>query len=85
MHPYIYKASLPVIDYMRKHNILPTSYAGLAPLWRVKGGQLDPVLDGVASEMGDSKQKSVTAAQILQLWLRKKGIPYTTQASHLYC
>ena len=63
---------------MREHNILPVSYSGLTPLWRVKGGPLDSVLEDVVTRTHERTGKTITSAQALQLWLRKKGIPYTT-------
>jgi hypothetical protein len=63
---------------MRQHNILATSYSGLAPLTRVKDDSLTPVLKGIATRLSEEASQPVTLAQILQLWLRKKGIPYTT-------
>ncbi|KIP12228.1 hypothetical protein PHLGIDRAFT_327351 [Phlebiopsis gigantea 11061_1 CR5-6] len=81
VHPYVYEASLPVLQYMREHHILPVAFSGLAPLWRVQGGPLNPILDAIASRMRDTTGGAVTRAQVLQLWLRKKGIPYTTTTS----
>lgn len=78
MHPYVYRASLPLLQYMREHNILPTSYSGLTPLARAQDGPLTSVLDRMASQLSAERGWQVTPPQILQLWLRKKGIPYTT-------
>lgn len=74
----MYEASLPVLEYMQEHRILPVSFSGLAPLWRVQGGPLDPVLDAIASRIRENTGNPATPAQVLHLWLRKKGIPYTT-------
>lgn len=67
-----------MIEYMRKHGILPTSYGGLTPLVRVKDGPLGPVLGEIANRLSVQSEQSVTQAQVLQLWMKKKDIPYTT-------
>ncbi|EKM55130.1 uncharacterized protein PHACADRAFT_94947 [Phanerochaete carnosa HHB-10118-sp] len=80
-HPYVYKASQPVIAYMRERGILPTSYGGLTPLIRVKEGPLAPVLDEIAERLSRGAGQPITPAQVLQLWMKKKGVPYTTTTS----
>lgn len=81
MHPYVYKASLPLLAYMSKHNILVESYAGLTPLVRFKGGPVDPVLKDIATRLGKEIGGTVTEAQVLQLWLRDRKMVAVTCVS----
>ncbi|KIP12225.1 hypothetical protein PHLGIDRAFT_62065, partial [Phlebiopsis gigantea 11061_1 CR5-6] len=77
-HPYVFKASTELIAVHDKHKIVTTSYGGLTPIIRVQGGVLDPVLEKIARRVASSTGQSVTQGQVLQLWLRKKGIPCIT-------
>ncbi|TFY55196.1 hypothetical protein EVJ58_g8398 [Rhodofomes roseus] len=80
-HPYVFKADQPVIEFMKKHNITPTSYGGLTPIVRFKGGPVDPVLASAAARLSKEAGTTVTEGQVLQLWLRSKGIPAITTSS----
>ncbi|KAI0726648.1 Aldo/keto reductase [Fomitopsis betulina] len=82
-HPYVFKADQPVIEYLKKHNITPTSYGGLTPVVRFKGGPVDPVLKSAAIRLSKESGKTVSEGQVLQLWLRSKGIPAITTSSKL--
>ena len=78
IHPYVLKASQPVLDYMKQHGILATSFGGLAPIARVPGGPVDPVLKKIAERLTNASGEPITEAQVLHGWLFKKGIPYVT-------
>lgn len=80
-HPYVFKADQPVIELMKTKNILPTSYGGLSPILRFKGGPLDPVLTSIAARVSKTAGESVSEGQVLQLWLKAKGIPAITTTS----
>ncbi|CAL1704615.1 unnamed protein product [Somion occarium] len=80
-HPYVFKASKPLIDFLKKHTIVPTSYGGLTPVNRFKGGPLDPVLEKIAKRLGETRGKPVTSGQVLQVWLRQQGVPAITTTS----
>ncbi|KAL6300133.1 Aldo/keto reductase [Sparassis latifolia] len=80
-HPYVLKADQPVIEYMKKQNILPTSFGGLSPITRVKDGQLDPVLKPIRARVELTARETATDGQVLQLWLRAKGIPAITTST----
>ncbi|KZT09532.1 Aldo/keto reductase [Laetiporus sulphureus 93-53] len=80
-HPYVFKADEPVIKYMKEKNILPTSFGGLTPIVRFKGGPVDSVLTSIAARVGKTAGTTVTEGQVLQLWLRAKGIPAITTTS----
>lgn len=74
-HPYVFKATEPVIQLHKKYNIVATSFGGLTPVSRFPGEALDPVLERIAKRLTEARGKSVTSGQVLQLWLRQKGIP----------
>ncbi|KZT70126.1 Aldo/keto reductase [Daedalea quercina L-15889] len=80
-HPYVFKADQPVIEFMKKHNIIPTSYGGLTPIVRFSGGPVDPVLQSAAARLSKETGATVTEGQVLQLWLRAQGIPAITTTS----
>jgi hypothetical protein len=66
------------MDAQKEHNIVMSSFGGLSPIVRLKGGPLDPVLEQIAKRVHESSGKPVTDAQVLQLWLRNKGVPCIT-------
>ncbi|KAJ3525824.1 hypothetical protein NM688_g8343 [Phlebia brevispora] len=78
LHPYVLKASLPILEYSRKQTIVVSSWGGLSSIARFSGGPADPVLSRIATRHSAACGQAVTQAQVLQLWLRKKGIPYVT-------
>lgn len=45
---------------------------------RFKGGPLDSVLPSIAKRVSNAAGKPVTEGQVLQLWLKAKGIPAIT-------
>ncbi|KAK7693472.1 hypothetical protein QCA50_003040 [Cerrena zonata] len=73
-HPYVFKATKPLLDFLKKHNITVASYGGLTPAFRFKDGPLDPVLKKIAKRLGESRGKPVTEGQVLQVWLRQQGV-----------
>ena len=77
-HPYVFKASQPILDIQKEHRVVTTSYGGLSPITRSKGGPLDPVLEKIAKRVSEASGKQVTSGQVLQLWLRKKSIVCVT-------
>ncbi|KAI0709225.1 Aldo/keto reductase [Earliella scabrosa] len=80
-HPYVYKASVPLLELHKKHNIVTTSYGGLTPIVRQPGGPVDPVLTSIRQRLEKDTGKTVTAGQVLGLWLRNQGIPEITTSS----
>lgn len=85
LHPYVYKASIPALQYMKERGIPVMSYGGLTPIARFPGGPIDSVLAKIAERVGATSGKEVTVAQVLQLWLRKKGLSYVTYGRFLFC
>ncbi|KAL1941285.1 hypothetical protein VTO73DRAFT_7497 [Trametes versicolor] len=82
-HPYVFKASQPVLEFGKKHGILATSYCGLVPLTRHTGGPVDPVLASIRERLVKDTGREVTTGQVLGLWLRYQGIPQITTSSKL--
>ncbi|GBE82184.1 NAD/NADP-dependent indole-3-acetaldehyde reductase [Sparassis crispa] len=80
-HPYIFKASQPVEEYMKEHNILLCSYAGLTPIVHFKGGPVDPILASVGERIAKIVGKPISDGQVLQLWLKTKGYPAISTSS----
>lgn len=80
-HPYVIKATKLLLEFLKKHDIMPTSYGGITPLNRFKGGPVDPVLDKIAKRLGETRGRPVTPGQVLQVWLRQQGIPAITTTS----
>lgn len=50
-----------------------------------KGGPIDSILEKVAKRLSDVSGKTVTQGQVLQLWLRKKGIVCITYVGSVLC
>ncbi|KAH9935036.1 NADP-dependent oxidoreductase domain-containing protein [Fomitopsis serialis] len=70
-HPYVYKADQPVIEFMKKYNITPSH----------TGGPVDPVLKSAAARLSKEAGTTVTEGQVLQLWLKAKGVVTITTSS----
>lgn len=77
-HPYLFKASEPLLEFQKKHGIITQSYAGQSPIFRSKGGPVDPVLTTIAERLSKTVGKPVQEAHILLLWQRYKGIVFVT-------
>ncbi|KAI0747282.1 NADP-dependent oxidoreductase domain-containing protein [Irpex lacteus] len=75
-HPYVYKACKPLLEYMKERGIQPVTYCGLAPINRVDEGPLVSILPAIAQRLSTSVGETVSPGQVLQLWLRKQGLPY---------
>ena len=69
---------MPLLELHKKHNIVTTSYGGLTPIVRQPGGPVDPVLTSIRQRLEKDTGKTVTAGQVLGLWLRNQGIPEIT-------
>lgn len=84
MHPYVYKAAAPILEASKKHNIVVTSYGGLTPIVREKGGPVDPVVAAIRARLQKDTGKDVTEGQVLGLWLRALGVPEITYVGESY-
>lgn len=79
----MFKATQPVLEFMKKHDILATSYCGLVPLTKCPGGPVDPVLTAIRERLERDTGTQVTAGQVLGLWLRYQGIPQITSVNEV--
>jgi diketogulonate reductase-like aldo/keto reductase len=77
-HPYVYKDLLPTLELHKQYGIVTESYGGLSPIFRFKGGPLDPVLESIAKRLSAETGKSFSDAQVLYLWQREKGVVIVT-------
>ncbi|KAH7889387.1 NADP-dependent oxidoreductase domain-containing protein [Phlebopus sp. FC_14] len=80
-HPYLWKALLPNLAIHKEHNIVTASYAGLSPLFRGKGGPLDLVVEQIRSRLESARGSPVSEGQVLNKWLKQKGILVVTTSS----
>jgi len=80
-HPYVYKDLLPTLELQKQHGIVTASYGGLTPIFRFKGGALDPVLTSIAKRLSETTGKPFSEAQVLYLWQRAKGVVIVTTTS----
>ena len=77
-HPYVYKGLLPTLELQKQYGIVIESFGGLSPIFRFKGGPLDPVLESIAKRLSAETGKSFSEAQVLYLWQREKGAVIVT-------
>jgi diketogulonate reductase-like aldo/keto reductase len=77
-HPYVYKDVLPTLELHKQHGITVGSFGGLSPIFRFKGGPLDPVLESIAKRLSAEMGKPFSEAQVLYLWQREKGVVIVT-------
>lgn len=77
-HPYVWKALGPTLAVHEKHGIVTSSYGGLSPLSRGKGGPLDPVIEQIRVRLETTRGSPVTDGQVLQKWLKQKGVLVVT-------
>jgi len=80
-HPYVHNELLSTLELQRQYGIVTESYAGLSPIFRFKGGPLDPVLASIAKRLSDTTGKPFSEAQVLFLWQREKGVVIVTTTS----
>jgi len=85
-HPYVYADLRPTLELQKQYGIVTGSYGGLSPIFRFKGGPLDPVLESVAKRRSAETGNPFSEAQVLFLWQREKGaviMTTTTKESRL--
>ncbi|KIK98728.1 hypothetical protein PAXRUDRAFT_133664 [Paxillus rubicundulus Ve08.2h10] len=80
-HPYVWKALGPNLAVHKEHNIVTSSYAGLSPLFRGKGGPLDPVTEQIRARLEITRGSPVSEGQVLNKWLKQKGVLVVTTSS----
>jgi len=77
-HPYVYKDILPTLELQKQYGIVVESFGGLSPIFRFKGGPLDPVLESIGKRLSIETGKTISDAQVLFLWQREKGAVIVT-------
>ncbi|KIK63292.1 hypothetical protein GYMLUDRAFT_222381 [Collybiopsis luxurians FD-317 M1] len=75
LHPYVYAAQAPIIDYAKKHNIVIEAYSALIPLTERPGGPVDVPVNEIA------KKRNLAAEQVLLAWVKAKGAVSVTTSS----
>ncbi|KDQ60964.1 hypothetical protein JAAARDRAFT_173380 [Jaapia argillacea MUCL 33604] len=73
-HPYLLDWAEPIVEFGKKHDIVTSSYGGLTPIVRHKGGPVDAVLSAIQERLQKSSPEPVTEGQVLVKWLLQKGI-----------
>lgn len=74
----MWKSLLPVLALHKKHNIITSSYGGLSPLFRAKGGPVDPVVETIRERLESTRGQPVSSSQVLNKWLQQYGILVVT-------
>ncbi len=77
-HPYVYQETQPTLALQKQYGIVTESYGGLSPIFRFKGGPLDPILASIAKRLSDETGRPFSEAQVLYLWQREKGVVVVT-------
>jgi diketogulonate reductase-like aldo/keto reductase len=67
LNPHVYASTIPLLEYMAKHNIVAEGYSPLKPL---RDGT-SPGLVKVVEKIG--KEHKTTPEQILMAWSKAKG------------
>ncbi|KIJ69012.1 hypothetical protein HYDPIDRAFT_172509 [Hydnomerulius pinastri MD-312] len=80
-HPYVWKALGPNFAIHKANNIVTSSYGGLSPLFRGKGGPLDPVIEQIRVRLESTRGSAVSDGQVLNKWLKQKGVLVVTTSS----
>ncbi|KIJ16762.1 aldehyde reductase [Paxillus involutus ATCC 200175] len=80
-HPYVWKALEPNFAVHKKHNIVTSSYGGLSPLFRGKGGPLDPIVEQIRARLESTRGSPVSDGHVLNKWLKQKGVLVVTTSS----
>ncbi|KAG9004027.1 hypothetical protein FRB94_002736 [Tulasnella sp. JGI-2019a] len=78
-HPYVLSAVEPIMALQHKFGILTSSYSGLSPLHKFKGGPIDAVLTNIRDRYSRDLGLEASDEQILTKWALSKGVvPITT-------
>jgi diketogulonate reductase-like aldo/keto reductase len=80
-HPYVWKALGPNLALHEKYRIVTSSYGGLSPIVRGKGGPLDPVVERIRARLEKTWGSHVSDGQVLHKWLQQKGVLVVTTSS----
>ncbi|KAH7929704.1 Aldo/keto reductase [Leucogyrophana mollusca] len=80
-HPYLWKAIQPVLAVHKQFKIVTSSYGGLSPLFRGKGGPLDPIVEKIRARLESTRGQPVSDGQVLNKWLQQQGVLVVTTSS----
>ncbi|KAK7467294.1 hypothetical protein VKT23_004351 [Stygiomarasmius scandens] len=81
LHPYVWKAAQPTIEFCKEKGIVLESYGGLTPVARVPDGPVQPVITAIADRLSKETGKTVSPGQVLSKWLLQEGIIIVTTSS----
>ncbi|KAG5637137.1 hypothetical protein H0H81_005666 [Sphagnurus paluster] len=81
LHPYVWKAAEPIVNFGKEHGIVTASYGGQTPIVRAPGGPVDEVLSGIREGLEKTRGQPVTSGQVLSKWLLHKGAIVVTTTS----
>lgn len=81
VHPYVWKALQPTLSLHQKYNIVTSSYGGLSPLVRGRGGPLDPVVENIRTRLARARGSAVSEGQVLHKYFQQKGILVVTTST----
>ncbi|KAG8217876.1 NADP-dependent oxidoreductase domain-containing protein [Butyriboletus roseoflavus] len=80
-HPYVWEALGPNLAIHEQYDIITSSYGGLSPLFRAKGGPLDPVIEQIRVRLETTRGAPVSDGQVLNKWLKQKNVLVVTTSS----
>ncbi|KAF7348286.1 Aldo/keto reductase [Mycena sanguinolenta] len=75
LNPYNYAQKKALLEYSAKHGIVTEAYSSLAPITQFPGGPVDVPIAAAAKRLG------ITPTQVIQLWVKSKGIVIVTTSS----
>ncbi|KIO13674.1 hypothetical protein M404DRAFT_993217 [Pisolithus tinctorius Marx 270] len=81
VHPYVWKALQPTLSLHEKYNIVTSSYGGLSPLVRGRGGPLDPLVERIRVRLEHARGSTVSEGQVLHKYFQQKGILVVTTSA----
>lgn len=81
VHPYVWKALQPTLSLHQKYSIVTSSYGGLSPLVRGRGGPLDPVVESIRTRLARARGSAVSEGQVLHKYFQQKGILVVTTST----
>ncbi|KAF8447502.1 NADP-dependent oxidoreductase domain-containing protein [Boletus edulis BED1] len=80
-HPYVWKSLGPNLALHEKYKIVTSSYGGLSPIVRGKGGPLDTVIKEIRIRLEKTRGSPVSDGQVLNKWLQQKDVLVVTTSS----
>ena len=72
------KALQPNFALHKQYNIVTAAFGGLSPLFRGKGGPLDPVVENIRVQLERTRGAPVSDSQVLIKFLQQRDILVVT-------